>query len=172
MKALSERRNYSELSKQPMTTESMQVAVSPKAILQAIEHLKMLCDDAEWWSTEFPRDVESLYRHVGALLAGEDPPELVPAMIAEVGAEGFVGMQMAVGPLGCSPEQMDAMLQPIGTPESFQAAAEWGFIFYRDFFREEPPDGHADGYQVLTVGALSLLQTRAARVAMHQSPLS
>jgi hypothetical protein len=79
---------------------------------------------------------------------------------------------VAIGPLGCSPEQMDAMLRPIGTPESFQAAAEWGFIFYRDFFREEPPDGHADGYQVLTVAAHGLLTTRAARIAKFSSLLS
>jgi hypothetical protein len=147
----------------------MQIAVFPEAILQAIKHLKMLCEDAEWWSKEFPRDPENLYRHVGALLAGEDPPESVPARIAEVGAEGFVGVEIGVGK---DQGEAEARLQPIGTPESFQAAAEWGFIFYRDFFREEPLDGHADGYQVLTVGALGLLQTRAARVAKFSTPLS
>jgi hypothetical protein len=44
----------------------MQVVVSPEAILQAIEYLKMMCEDQEWSSKEFPLDPENLYRHVGA----------------------------------------------------------------------------------------------------------
>jgi hypothetical protein len=148
----------------------MQVAVSPEAILQAIESLKLLCEDAEWWdSKEFPRDPDNLYRHVRALLAGEDPPEVIPAKILEVGAQSIAGIEMGVGK---DAEEAEARTRPIGTPESCQAAAEWAFIFYRDFFEEEPPDGHADGYLVLTVAAHGLLETRAARVAMHSSPLS
>jgi hypothetical protein len=144
----------------------MQVAVSPKAILQAIEHLKLMYEE---YGEEFPLDPENLYRHVGALLAGEDPPESVPAKIAEVGAEGFVGMEVGHG---VDPEEAEAMLRLIGTPESFQAAAEWAFVLYRDFFGEEPSTGHEDGYIALTAAAHGLLETRAARVAMHSSSLS
>jgi hypothetical protein len=144
----------------------MQVAVSPKAILQAIEHLKVICEE---YGKEFPLDPENLYRHVGALLAGEDSPESVPAKIAEVGAQSFVGMEVGCG---ADPEEAEAMSGPIGTPESFQAAAEWGFVLYRDFFGEEPSTGHEDGYITLTVSAHGLLRSRAARIAMHSSPLS
>jgi hypothetical protein len=144
----------------------MQVAVSPKAILQAIEHLKMMCEE---YGKEFPFDPENLYRHVGALLAGEDPPESIPAKIAEVGTERFVGIEVG---RGADPEEAAAMSGPIGTPESFQAAAEWGFVLYRDFFGEEPSTGDEDGYITLTVAAHGLSSTRAARIAMHQSPLS
>jgi uncharacterized protein DUF3631 len=145
---------------------SMQVAVSPKAILQAIEQLKVMCED---YGEEFPLDPENLYRHLGALLAGEGPAELVPAKIVEVGAQSFVGIEMGVGD---DPEEAEAMSRPIGTPESFQAAAEWGFVLYRDFFGEEPSDGDEDGYLTLVVSAHELLRTRAARIAMHSSPLS
>jgi hypothetical protein len=144
----------------------MQVAVLPKAILQAIEHLKVICEE---YGKEFPLDPENLYRHVGALLAGLDPPELVPARIVEVGAQSFVGIEMGVG---TDPEEAEAMSRPIGTPESFQAAAEWGLIFYRDYFGEDPTTGHEAGYSPLTVAAHDLLRTRAARIAMHSSPLS
>jgi hypothetical protein len=147
----------------------MQVAVSPGAILQAIEHLKVMCEE---YGKEFPLDPENLYRHVSALLAGEDPPEVVPAKIVEVCTKGFLGIEIAVGAPGTDPEQMDAMRQPIGTLESFQVAAGWGFVLYRDFFGEEPSTGHADGYMVLTSSAHDLLRTRAARINMHSSPLS
>jgi hypothetical protein len=113
----------------------MQVAVSPKAILQAIEHLKVMCDTSEWYSEELPRDPENLYRHVGALLAGQDPPELVPAKIVEVGAQSFPWQIGA----GKDAAEAEARLRPIGTSESFQAAAEWGFIFYRDFLPDPLP---------------------------------
>jgi hypothetical protein len=147
----------------------MQVAVSPEAILKAIKYLKTMCEDAEWSSKEFPLDPENLYRHMGALLAGEDPPELVPAKIVEVGAQSFVGIEMGVGN---DPEEAEAMSGPIGTPESLRVAAEWAFVLYRDFFMEEPSDGHEDGYTVLVISVHGLMQTRAARIAMHSSPLS
>jgi hypothetical protein len=145
----------------------MQVAVSPKAILQAIESLKVMCED---YGEEFPLDPENLYRHVSALLAGEDPPELVPARIVEVGAQSFVGMEMGVGN---DPEEAEAMSRPIGTPESFQAAAEWAFVLDRDFFGEEPSTGDEDGYSALITAVHELLRARDLwNFAREPPPLS
>jgi hypothetical protein len=145
-------------------------SVSPKAILQAIEHLKVMCEE---YGKEFPLDPENLYRHVGALLAGEDPPELISAKIIEVCIEPMLCIQVAVGALGTDPEQMDAMLQPIGTPESFWIAAEWAFVLYRDFFREDPSTGHEDGYRRLAHSAHGLLRARAlCGFGKEPSPLS
>ena len=148
----------------------MQVAVSPEAILKAIEHLKTMCEE---YGEQFPLDPDNLYRHVSALLAGEDPPEAVPAKIVEVGIEHFLSMKIAIGAPGTDPEQMDAMLQPIGTPESFGVAAEWAFVLYRDFFGEGPTTGHEDGYAALIPSAHTLFRARALwNFGKASSPLS
>jgi hypothetical protein len=68
--------------------------LSPKAILQAIEHLKVICEDEEWWEDRFPLDPENLYRHVGALLAGSNSPEpeAIPAKITEVSVKDLLSI--------------------------------------------------------------------------------
>jgi len=63
------------------------------------------------------------------------------------------------------------MLQPIGTPESFRAAAGWAFVFYRDFFGEEPSTGEEDGYIALTASAHELLTARALELRQGVSAL-
>jgi hypothetical protein len=140
----------------------MQVVVSPKFILQVIGALKTMCEE---YGEEFPLDPENLYRHVGALLGGADPPELVPAKIVEVCIEPMLQLRIAMGPRGTDPEQMDAMLAPIGTPESLQAAAEWAFILYRDFFREDPSTGKEDGYRALTSMVHVTLREHLSRIS-------
>lgn len=110
---------------------------------------------------------------MSALLAGADPPELVPAKIVADGIKGFLGIESAVGPPGCDREYLEAMSHPIGTPESFEAAAEWAFVLYRDFFGEEPSTGDEDGYLALTSAAHVLLRARAfGNFARESSPLS
>jgi hypothetical protein len=142
----------------------MQVAVPPQAVLRAIESLKAMVEERDTGSL----DPENLYRHVRALLAGEDAPELAPSTIL-AGAESFAGIEMGVGD---DPQEAEAMSRPIGTPEGFRAAAEWAFVLYRDFFSEEPSDGNEEGFIALTAAAHGLLRMRAAMIAMYSSSLS
>jgi hypothetical protein len=125
-----------------------------ESVEQAIGFLKTMCEE---YGDEFPLDEGNLYRHVRALLTDEEIPSALPADIVERGASSFAGLEVGSGK---DREEAEALTRPVATPEQWRAAAEWAFLFYRDFLGEDPSTGDEDGYLTLIAGVQTLLHAK------------
>ena len=109
----------------------------PQSVWRVIAYLKAYCED----EGDLETDEASLYRHACELLAGQSPP---PASVKI--SESWVRFLVDVGKEGSETE--------------IRAAAEWAFVFCRDLYGEDPPDGDVDAYLVLTVKVLGIRRAR------------
>lgn len=105
----------------------------PQSVWRVIAYLKAYCED----EGDLETDEASLYRHACELLAGQSPPP-ASVKISESRVRLLVDLKEA------SPEA------------EIRAAAEWAFVFCRDLYGEDPPDGDVDAYLALTIKVLAI----------------
>src|SRR5262249_16688786 len=111
----------------------------PQSVWRVIAYLKAYCED----DGDLVIDEAELYRRPCELLTGQSP---LPA------------------PVKINEECIQFLIDLKEGPETeIRAAADWAFVFYRDLYGEDPPDGDVDAYMALTVKVL---------MVRHLMPLS